>query len=101
MEAAFKKKQRNINPKNARAKKKKKHFKNKLCEMSCGHFLCLSCGSRLISHSEFSLLHISFKILLSPVAMEEKRDFANPSSECDLQAEHAGIRGSIAENELP
>lgn len=97
MEAAFKEKHKNINPKNISAKKMQ--FENKLCDISCGHFLYLSCGSRLVSRSELSLLHMSFRIALSPVAMEEKRDFANPRSECDMQAEHAGIRGSIAENE--
>lgn len=61
----FKEKHKNINPRNINAKKKMQ-FRNKLCEISCGHFLHLSCGSGLISHSELSLLHRSFKIPLSP-----------------------------------
>lgn len=81
--------------------KKKCNLETSFVKYLVAIFLHLSCGSGLISHFELSLLHRSFKIPLSPVAIKEKRDFANPSSEYDLQAEHDRIKGSIAQNELP
>lgn len=97
---SFKEKHKNINPRNINAKKKC-NLETSFVKYLVAIFLHLSCGSGLISHFELSLLHRSFKIPLSPVAIKEKRDFANPSSEYDLQAEHDWIKGSIAQNELP
>lgn len=96
----FKEKHKNINPRNINAKKK--------CnlETSFVKYLVAIFYIWVVALGLYLILSLAFctevsKFPSPPVAMEEKRDFANPSSEYDLQAEHDRIKGSIAQNELP